>query len=90
MLVSRGSELEREARLWMLISGASIVFCGSCLSIAAVVLCYLAVLDARRDALPEAAMRLLWGKRVTIAGVFLGLAGALLTLVVRVFTSAST
>jgi hypothetical protein len=70
----------------MLISGASIVFCGSCLSIAAVVLCYLAMQDARRDALPEAAIRLLWGKRITIAGVMLGLIGGILALLVRVIS----
>ncbi len=76
--------------MWMLISGASIVLCGSCLSIAAVVLCYLAMLDARRDALPEAATRLLWGKRVTVAGIMLGLIGGALALLVRVIAGTSS
>jgi hypothetical protein len=81
--MTRGLELEREARRWMLISAASIVFCGSCLSIASVVLFYLASLDARRDALPEAALRLMWGKRITFIGVLLGAAGVLAALVIR-------
>lgn len=80
---NRGAELGREAQHWMLLSAASIVLCGSCVSIGSVVLCYMAVQDARRDALAEATARLRWGKRVTIGGVALSVFGAALALALR-------
>ncbi len=80
----RGIELEREAKHWMLLSVATLVFCGSCLSAASVVLFYLAAIDAKHGALPEAALRVVWGKRIMLAGVMLGALGVFLALVVRV------
>jgi len=67
----------------MLLSAASIFLCGSCVSIAAVLLCYMAQQDARRDALAEATAHLRWGKRVTIGGVFLSALGGSLVLALR-------
>lgn len=78
-----GTELGQEAHQWMLLSAASIFTCGSCLSIASVVLCYLALQDARRNALPEATLHLKWGKRVTVVGAFLGLVGGSVALALR-------
>ncbi|NLE85357.1 MAG: hypothetical protein GX607_03055 [Myxococcales bacterium] len=80
---NRGAELGREAHHWMLLSAASIFLCGSCVSIAAVLLCYMAQQDARRDALAEATAHLRWGKRVTIGGVFLSALGGSLVLALR-------
>lgn len=80
---NRGAELEQEAHYWMLLSAASIVLCGSCMSIAAVLLCYMAQQDARRDDLAEAVTHLRWGKRVTIGGVLLSVLGGSLTLALR-------
>lgn len=79
----RGAEIGQEAHHWMLLSAASIFACGSCLGIASVVLCYLAFQDARRNALSEAALRLKWGKRVTVTGAFLGLVGGFVALALR-------
>lgn len=53
------------------------------MGIASVVLCYLAFQDARRNALSEAALRLKWGKRVTVTGAFLGLVGGFVALALR-------
>lgn len=67
----------------MLFSAASIFTCGSCVSVASVLLCYMAMQDARRDALAEATARLQWGKRITTVGAFLGLTGGALALLLR-------
>lgn len=79
----RGTELAREAQHWMLLSAASIFTCGSCVSIASVILCYLAFQDARRDNLAEATARLQWGKRVTVVGMLLGLLSGGVALALR-------
>lgn len=83
MTRDRGTELGREAYNWMLLSAASIVFCGSCLGIASTLLCYLAVQDARREDLAASTTRLLWGKRITLLGATLSLLAGAAALAVR-------
>lgn len=79
----RGADLGQEAHQWMLLSAASILACGSCLGIASVVLCYLALQDAQRASLVEAENHLRWGKRITVGGVFLSAFGGGVAIVLR-------
>lgn len=71
------AETKKQAELWLIISGATFLLCGSwCFGIAGAVFCYLAIQAASQGNLDDAEAKLKWGKIITVSGTVLGVLAA--------------
>jgi|GEM_PF-4108765 len=75
-------ELHQQATTWLVISLASSVLCvGLCLGLGGAVFCYLAMQSARHGLLPDAEVKLKWGKVLTLVGSVMGILSTTLWLI---------
>lgn len=61
--------LKKQAQTWLIVSAASFVMCSSCFGVIGAVLCYLAMQAVDQGNIPDAEVKLKWGKVITSVGL---------------------